>query len=58
MYDFYGIHKIDIRPSQLDFDLTSGLCGRYNDKKDVDDFIHRKTGMFMNDMWQFAKSWK
>ncbi|VDI18310.1 Hypothetical predicted protein [Mytilus galloprovincialis] len=56
--NFYGIHRIQISPSLLDSDHTSGLCGRYNDK-DTDDFIDRNTNLNIpQDIWRFAKSWK
>ncbi|CAC5414798.1 unnamed protein product [Mytilus coruscus] len=60
VYDFYGVNSIQITSSQLDFDLTSGLCGRYNNKND-DDFIERTTLINLHipeDTWRFAKSWK
>ena len=57
VYDFYGIHNIDISPSLLDVGMTTGLCGRYNDN-DEDDFIERGTGIIQQNAWHFAKSWK
>ncbi|CAG2192527.1 unnamed protein product [Mytilus edulis] len=63
VYDFYGVHSIQITPSILDSDLTSGLCGRYNNKNG-DDFIDRTRPLNVinvgvrDDIWRFAKSWK
>ncbi|VDI13449.1 Hypothetical predicted protein [Mytilus galloprovincialis] len=50
--------KIDITPSYLDINLTTGLCGRYNNNP-TDDFLTRENSLdSKHDVRQFAKSWR
>lgn len=51
------ITMIHIKPSILDTNLTSGLCGRYNDKNS-DDFFTRGNIDSKLDKPAFARSWK
>ncbi|XP_052084362.1 uncharacterized protein LOC127721632 [Mytilus californianus] len=48
--------KIDITPSNLDLNLTTGLCGRYNNNS-TDDFFTRENVDLKHNIRQFAKSW-
>ncbi|XP_063436540.1 von Willebrand factor D and EGF domain-containing protein-like [Mytilus trossulus] len=55
---FTFFSKIEITPSKLDFDLTTGLCGKYNNNP-TDDFVTRKNSLdSKHNLRQFAKSWR